>query len=263
MLTTIQRKACHLRVWSPRRSLRTVRNGTTERRCYSFDQEPAFGLTVTTSPLTYHSSAGGIRTFSSDSGSSATAGNVANESPEPLILKLVSPDDNSSSSSEGDGGSRPLVLMPPSVTNTFLVNSVESIIEAVNRYYTSSAQFVGGMGEQDPGVWFAPEDAMEACRSERHGVPFAVYTSGVHVVDMEAVAALRWDSVQVSLWAATPNDYNKCTGGRNDFAQVCGFIAQASEMNVPVEVGVLRQYAGPASSLALSLGARHVHVYDV
>ena len=158
---------------------------------------------------------------------------------------------------------------------------MESIIEAVNRYYTSSAQFVGGMGEQDPGVWFAPgdtrtqdlladattlqllEDAMEACRSERHGVPFAVYTSGVHVVDMEAVAALRWDSVQVSLWAATPNDYNKCTGGRNDFAQVCGFIAQASEMNVPVEVGVLRQYAGPASSLALSLGARHVHVYDV
>jgi hypothetical protein len=47
------------------------------------------------------------------------------------------------------------------------------------------------------------------------------------------------------------------------FGAACGFVADAAERGFPVEVWVHAQYAGPARELALSLGARHVHVYDV
>jgi len=235
-------------------------------------------------------------TSSFPSGSNAAA-------PQPLILWVVTDDDgedldsseeededsvSSSSSSESssdddseyDDDAHSLVLMPPNLTNTTFVESAEGVVEAVNRHYSSS-QFVGGTGKEDPGVWFAPfsetvdvlanaqtlelmETSMARSREERaHGVPFHVYTSGVNV-DAAAVAALKWDSVQVSLWAATPTDYAKCTGGRNsdEFAAVCGFIAEASDLGVPVEVGVLKPYANRARDLASSLGARQVHVYE-
>lgn len=190
---------------------------------------------------------------------------------------------SSDSSDDDDDELHTLVLIPPSnLTNTTFVESIDEVVEVVNRRYNSK-HFVGGMGEGDPGVWFAPASdtvdlladsktlellgtSMERCRQERHGVPFNVYTSGINV-DPAAVAALKWDSVQVSLWAATPADYAKCTGrhGPDDsnlFGAVCGFIAEASDLGLPVEVSVLKQYAGPARDLASSLGARHVHVYE-
>lgn len=76
------------------------------------------------------------------------------------------------------------------------------------------------------------------------------------------MAQLKWESVQVSLWAANPSDYEKVTG-RDDFGIVCGFIAEATDLGIPIEVGVLRRYAGPARDLATSLGARHVHIYEI
>jgi len=214
---------------------------------------------------------------------------IASSKPEPLILWVVNGEDydeeeeeetssssssDSSEDSEDDDDDSPLVLLPPTLINTQLVDSVEGVVYAVNQYYGANQEhFVGGMGENDPGVWFAPldqdllvssldllRDSMEACRQQRHGVPFSVYTTGVNV-DAAAVAALKWDSVQVSLWAASPADYQASTG-RDDFGAVCGFIAEASDLGVPVEVGVLKQYAGAARDLATSLGARQVHVYS-
>jgi len=193
--------------------------------------------------------------------------------------------DEDASSDEDVDDSPPLVLMPQTITNSTLVASADEIVQAVNRHYgdgDSQERFVGGMGEQDPGVWFAPAtdtletdllaspqslellgEAMERCRAERHGVPFSVHTAGVNVLDVHAVAQLKWNAVHVSLWAATPKDYARATGGRQDFGAVCGFIAEAVELGVPVEVAVLREHAGAARDLARSLGARQVHVHDV
>ena len=243
-----------------------------------------------------------LRSFSSSSSKEEE------EEPQPLVLWVMQDDftvtesesDSSSSSEEFSSSSEdeddsssledarpPLVLMPQTITNATLVASADDIVQAVNRHYgdgDSQERFVGGMGEQDPGVWFAPAtddtletdllassqslellgDAMERCRAERHGVPFSVHTAGVNVSDVHAVAQLKWHSVHVSLWAATPQDYERATGGgrRPDFGAVCGFIAEAVELGVPVEVAVLREHAGAARDLARSLGARQVHVYD-
>ena len=207
--------------------------------------------------------------------------------PDPLVLLIIGDwiDHDSDGDEDENRKEYPLVLMPNLLTtnNTVPVETVDDIVDAVNQHYSACSQFVGGMGEQDPGVWFAPiassvhkdddvlgaatlpllRDAMQACREERHGVPFSVYTSGVQIADAVTVASLRFHSVQVSLWAASPVDYGHCTGRPHAvFSEVCGFVAHASECGVPVEVGVLRPYAEPARALALSLGARHVHVYD-
>lgn len=142
----------------------------------------------------------------------------------------------------------------------------------VNEHYESS-HFVGGMGESDPGVWFAGvgEDALamaslvqetiELVQIERHGVPFGLYTSGLITPDM-ALAEIGLDILQVSLFAATPADYQAATGhSPKAFGQVCGFVSEAAEQGLAVEVGVLAKHAPAARDLALALGARNVHVY--
>lgn len=201
------------------------------------------------------------------------------QQPQPLFLWLGS--SAISSDGKGDDNDRPRVLLPPSLERTRVVSTVEDVLRAVNTHYASesaSQQFVGGMGEQDPGVWFAPlsaaqdtlhfaeliRESVEAVKEERHGVPFGAYTSGVLADELPCLADLGLDTFQVSLFAASPVDYEKATGrSKSDFGAVCSFIAAAAEEgSFGVEASVLKRYASEARDLAMSLGARNVHVYE-
>jgi hypothetical protein len=164
------------------------------------------------------------------------------------------------------------------------VHTIEDIVQAVDEHYnteTSSDQFVGGMGEQDLGVWFLPipttthhdvqndpflytdliQAAIETVRESRHGIPFGMYTSGCMTNQNIPLTELGIDTFEVSLFGSNPKQYEQCTG-RNNFHNVCAFIATAAEDGVGVEVSVLQQYATEARDLAVSLGARDVHVYE-
>jgi hypothetical protein len=163
------------------------------------------------------------------------------------------------------------------------VHTIEDIVQAVDAHYnteTSSDQFVGGMGEQDLGVWFLPiptthhdvqndpflytdliHAAIETVRESRHGIPFGMYTSGCMTNQNIPLTELGIDTFEVSLFGSNPKQYEQCTG-RNNFHNVCAFIATAAEDGVGVEVSVLQQYATEARDLAVSLGARDVHVYE-
>lgn len=163
--------------------------------------------------------------------------------------------------------------------------------EIVSEHYAREENFVGAMGENDPGVWFAvphsdPCDILEYCiplvlpaveliREERHGIPFSICTSGIlssSTTTPSATALIEeipWEeldlaSIQVSLVAANPRSYQQATGCNDDrqFGSVCAVIAALAERELPVEVSVLHSEAGPARELAVSLGARQVHVYD-
>jgi hypothetical protein len=172
-----------------------------------------------------------------------------------------------------------LLPVPPALEPT--VFTPEDVLKLVNDHYSRQDQFVGGMGEDDLGVWFAPSksssssssssDALDYAdlvqqgialvKQERHGVPFGLYTSGLVVDDDDATTIpllnkLGLSSLQVSLFAASP------PRSPQDFGRLCGFIVNAVEQGVAVEVGVLEQYATSARDLALSLGAQQVHVYE-
>lgn len=152
------------------------------------------------------------------------------------------------------------------------------IVKVVNEHYEKTDHFVGGMGESDPGVWFVSmgdvdtlyyseqiRDSIQAIKLERHGVPFGLFTTGL--LDPSVIAVplpeLGINTLEVSLFAGTPQDYQTATGlDAAAFGTVCGFIADATEQGLSVEVGVLSSYAGPARDLALSLGAQNVRVYD-
>lgn len=182
----------------------------------------------------------------------------------------------------------PRLLLPPSHLERptdKIVETAEDVLHLVNEHYASESQFVGGMGESDPGVWFATcqassehvdaldladlvQESIQLVKEERHGVPFGLYTTGItnHPDLSSLLPELGLDSLQVSLFAGSPPDYKAATGLSDDaskkaFGQVCGLIVEAVELGVAVEVGVLQSYAGPARDLALSLGAREVHVY--
>jgi hypothetical protein len=183
--------------------------------------------------------------------------------------------------------------------NGVLVVTAEDALDRVNAHYgaddsgredSSSSdyqQFVGGMGESDPGVWFAAAsgtsqgdalaqaeliaEAIHAVKEVRHGVPIGVYTTG-WISDADDLT-VPWadllrgvvDCLQVSLHASTPQQYHKSTGltdpgeATKAFGTVCGFIAEAVEQGFPVEAWVRSEFAGPSRDLALSLGARQVH----
>ena len=158
------------------------------------------------------------------------------------------------------------------------VQTSSDIVQLVNEHYEKEQQFVGGMGEGDPGVWFAAvggskdtldyapliQESIQLVKQERHGVPFGLYTSGVLTEEVKVpLSEIGVDSIQVSLFAGSPPEYKDATGSSAaTFGQVCGFIADASEQGVAVEVGVLKKYASSARELATSLGARHVHIYE-
>jgi hypothetical protein len=183
-----------------------------------------------------------------------------------------------------DHSSTPPPLLVPnyySTTNTTpstgTVSTPDDILHQVNEFYEKS-HFVGGMGEEDPGVWFAAacpgndnEDALEYAelvqegifmtKQERHGVPFGLYTNGL-VTPSIPLSELGLSTLQVSLYCGSPAEYAQATGrDAKAFGQLCGFIVDAVEQGVTVEVGVLESYAGSARDLALSLGAQQVHVY--
>jgi len=190
---------------------------------------------------------------------------VVSEPPSPLFLWL---------GAEASCERRKLLL--PVVRNIITVQTSSDIVELVNEHYENEKYFVGGMGEGDPGVWFAAvgdknedtldyapliQESIQLVKQERHGVPFGLYTTGV-VQDLKVpLSEIGVDSIQVSLFASSPTEYKEATGS-DAFGQVCGFIADASEQGVSVEVGVLKKYASSARELATSLGARHVHVYE-
>lgn len=181
---------------------------------------------------------------------------------------------------------RSRLLLPPSAIlslpqQTSKVDSPSVVLDLVNQHYSADSQFVGGMGESDPGVWFiakptSSKDTLEyadllqtsiaAVKEERHGVPFGAYTSGIFTLQEALPVPLTeigLDCLQVSLFAASPDKYSAATGlGPKQFGQVCGFIADAAEQGVAVEAGVLASDASAARDLALSLGARHTHVYE-
>jgi hypothetical protein len=192
-----------------------------------------------------------------------------------------------------------------------LVETARDALDRVNDHYggpgeeeedSSSAaannyQFVGGMGESDPGVWFAAAsgdstgdallhpphaalvaESIRAVKEVRHGVPFGVYTTGL-ALDAEAGSGSSafppWqdllggglvDCLHVSLHGATPQQYQRSTGladpgeAAKAFGAVCGFVADAADRGFAVEAWVRGEFAGPGRDLALSLGAREVHV---
>jgi hypothetical protein len=197
------------------------------------------------------------------------------DGPSPLFIWMGEPSPDAATIT------LPKLLLPVSAPSEPTVTTPEDILASVNQYYTTESQFVGGMGESDPGVWFATTSACDKdtlefyqlvgesialVRQERHGALLSLHTTGILPQGLEIgpLTELGLDCLQVSLFAGSPPEYKKATG--NDaaaFGQVCGFIADAAEQGIAVEVGILKAYAsGGARDLALSLGAQDVHVYD-
>jgi hypothetical protein len=213
------------------------------------------------------------RLFSSDETTGAAS---------PLVLWLESdqPADHSATAPPPP----PRILMPKFDENKkMIVSSPNDVMNAVDEHYSLSSdsqQFVGGMGEQDLGVWFASSsldplnhyklihEAIGQVKQYRHGVPFGAYTSGVNISsDVPPLQEIGLDSVQVSLIAANPNDYAEATGlssteATKAFGQVCGYCVTLHESGFPYQVAILQDYASSARNLAKSLGAVDTHVYQ-
>jgi hypothetical protein len=153
------------------------------------------------------------------------------------------------------------------------------VLDLVNKHYQADSNFVGGMGESDAGVWFATtagstkdsldyavdiQSSIASVKEERHGVPIGVYTTGILSGSLDIpLSEIGISCLIVSLFAGSPDRYMRATGlDAKSFGQVCGFIADAAEQGIAVEVGVLSSDAGPARALAASLGAQEVHVYE-
>ena len=136
------------------------------------------------------------------------------------------------------------VAAPQMTTTMQVVQSVDDIVAAVNQHYSidhhhkdrdddddapqpppARTQFVGGMGEQDLGVYFISlpsgedssyqdllhhtetiellRDGIEHVKAIRHGVPFGLYTSGLlrdEDHDLSFLKELNLDVLEVSLF---------------------------------------------------------------
>ena len=133
-------------------------------------------------------------------------------------------------------------FVAPQMTTMQVVQSVDDIVAAVNQHYSidhhhkdrddddapqppARTQFVGGMGEQDLGVYFVSlpsgedssyqdllhhtetiellRDGIEHVKAIRHGVPFGLYTSGLlrdEDHDLSFLKELNLDVLEVSLF---------------------------------------------------------------
>eukprot|EP00934_Nitzschia_sp_Nitz4_P006727 Nitzschia sp. Nitz4//scaffold36_size144017//96225//96866//NITZ4_003103-RA/size144017-processed-gene-0.85-mRNA-1//-1//CDS//3329549507//6717//frame0 len=180
--------------------------------------------------------------------------------PTPLYLWL----------GEKDASTPNSLLLPVASPSDPSVFTAEDILDEVNAHYNAESQFVGGMGEHDPGVWFAAvnadplsyaeviNDSIHMVKEERHGVPFHVFTSGL-VFPSVGLDEMRLECLHVSLFAGSPKEYANASGNsEKDFGTLCGFIVEAAEQGIPVEAWVLEDFAAGARDLALSLGAQHV-----
>lgn len=185
--------------------------------------------------------------------------------PSPLYLWLGDSDDSQVSSKSS-------LLLPVAVPPEPQIFSAEDVLSRVNSHYASETQFVGGMGEDDPGVWFASvnsdplehaelvQESIALVKQERHGVKFSLFTSGLVFPSIE-LPTLGVSSFHVSLYAGSPKEYAKASGNaERDFGTVCGFIVEAAEQGLAVEVWALEEQAAGARDLAHSLGARAVNV---
>lgn len=184
--------------------------------------------------------------------------------PRPLFLWLGESDNSDTPKSS-------LLLPVPKPLQPTVFTS-EDVLQHVNSHYETETQFVGGMGEDDPGVWFASvnsdpltyaelvQDSISLVKEERHGVPFSLFTSGLISSDVP-VAELGLSTLHVSLYAGSPKEYAAASSNsEKDFGILCGFIAEAAEQGMAVETWVLEEYAGGARDLAMSLGAQNVNV---
>lgn len=162
----------------------------------------------------------------------------------------------------------------------------ESVVSQIEKHYSieNSGQFVGGMGENDDGVWISAistvdtldyweviADIVKEVKEQRHGVPFGVYTSGI-LKDPEIATRLKSDiglsSVEVSLLSDNPEGYASIRGikdmtkAQEDFGKVCNFIVTAAESGFPVVAALAGgKNARGGAELAKSLGAVDTVVY--
>lgn len=192
----------------------------------------------------------------------------ASDIPSPLFLWLGE-NQPSTTSVKSPSLLLPTGIVPPSQPTVF---SPEDVVKQVNFHYDSDTHFVGGMGEEDPGVWFASldldplaygeivQESIELVKEERHGVPFSLCTTGM-VAPTVPLSELGLSTLHVSLYAGSPSDFAKATGQtERDFGMLCGFIVEAVEQGIPTEVWALEAYASGARDLAVSLGAQHIHI---
>jgi hypothetical protein len=165
-------------------------------------------------------------------------------------------------------------------------DGVTAIINEIEEHYSldNSKQFVGGMGENDGGVWLISEDIdvtdtlefsediseiTSQVKQSRHGIKFGLYSSGL-TKDPDIATSLPSmgvSNIRVSLMASNPDSYGKLTGMNSSdatkaFAHVCGFIAVAAESGFKVTAAVSDTQQASASDLAKALGAVNVIVYD-
>lgn len=198
----------------------------------------------------------------------------SSDAPQPVIILL------------GGGDSsvwRPPLLLPHKINpQVNAASSVDEAIEKIHHHYSLESNFVGGMGESDPGVLLAASEGdildisesaiklMESVKAERHGVPFLLATTGIPsengAVDWDTWSGKPMESWLVSLYAASPPAYKVETGGdassAKAFGQVCEFLINANEQGIAVEATVTPPQAAAGRELALSLGARQVHVVE-
>jgi hypothetical protein len=177
------------------------------------------------------------------------------------------------------------------------VSTIQDVLDAVNWHYSTSDDFVGGMGESDPGVFFIvpttnenteqPDDPLDhaelvtesilAVKEQRHGVPFGLYTTGIvspSIPEDVVMSCLqRLHTLQVSLYAASPPDYGKATRmasmphAQKAFGSACSFLAMVGEnrgkltLEVGLSTALNSSSAKAGRDLAMSLGAQQVHFY--
>jgi hypothetical protein len=259
--------------------------------------------------------------FSSNRSSSqddAAAAVASHDGPLPLFLVLKNAQTKeTTNTSVVPVPRRPKLLLPPlaalaaaasattTTTNSAVVSTIQDVLDAVNQHYGDSNKdngnnFVGGMGESDPGVFFIVpntehhggddknnDDPLEhaelvtesilAVKEQRHGVPFGLYTTGiVSILDDDIVMSClkRLNTLHVSLYAASPPDYSKSTGlwkmpdAQQAFGRACSFLAMVGEnrgLKLTLAVGLSKTLSSSSAKagrdLAMSLGAQEVHFY--
>lgn len=165
---------------------------------------------------------------------------------------------------------------------------VQSVTSEIEKHYAieNSEQFVGGMGENDGGVWMVSggtgdtldyweviREIIKEVKENRHGIPFGLYTSGLSSAPESIYSELKTEiglsSIQVSLLSHAPDKYaslrkmQDISQAQKDFGQVCNFVVNAAESGFPVVAAVAGgEHAKGASELAKALGAVDIVVYD-
>ncbi len=128
------------------------------------------------------------------------------------------------------------LAMTDTTSGTECDDFVQSVASEIEKHYAieNSEQFVGGMGENDGGVWILSSphgsrdtleywavirDVIQTVKQNRHGIPFGLYTSGIingtaesastipPFIHSELNSTIGLSSIQVSLLSYTPDKY--------------------------------------------------------